>query len=243
MKVVNTSRVRPKSTHRKQRAAELQRTKLAPVQGRSKKRHEEILVAVERLLEEVNIEDLSHSDIAREAGISKPSVHYHFPTIAALQRELGRRCDARLYHVLLDHSKQFISASVTSWQEWLRLGAVVARDYFNTNRAACEALYGPMLHRENRIAGFEYNSQVGMAMLKMIQDRFVFDAYPELDSIFSINGEIIDLFWGASYLRKGFIDDDAFEESLRASRGYLRHYLPEVLPLRKAKIDSSVVTA
>ncbi|MBL0966185.1 TetR/AcrR family transcriptional regulator [Blastomonas sp.] len=243
MKSSSGAKVTPKSTHRKSRSEAAQRSQLAPVQGRSRRRHEEIVDAVKRLLRDVNIEDLSHSDIAAEAGISKPSVHYHFPTIAALQLELGRRFDEELHHILVEHSERLPRDGKRTWQEEMRAGALVAREYFNANRPACEALYGPMLHRENRLASFEHNSQTGAAMLKALRRRFELPPLPELEAVFTANGEILDLFWSASYLRHGVIDDAAFEESMRASLGYLRNFFPDLMPAKVIAPDESSDTA
>lgn len=222
-------KVVPKSTHRKQRADAPAREKLAPAQQRSRVRHEDILKAVERLLAVVNIEDLSHSDIATEAGISKASVHYHFPTIAAVQRELGRRYDQQLYEVHRAFGQRLSPDEAHSWQDCMRAGSGIARDWLNVNRPACEALYGPMLHRENRLAGFSYNSRVAEGMVEVLRARAGLPDDPRYLELFTASTEIQDLFWSTAYLRHGRIDDGALEESLRACFGYLRNYLPDVL--------------
>jgi AcrR family transcriptional regulator len=208
---------------------DLQRSRLEPVQDRSRRRNEQILEAVARLLETVNIEDLSHSDIALAAGVSKPSVHYHFPTIAAIQLELGRRYDAEV-SVFLDGLREKRKRRVETWQDMVRDGTRAARDWFNAHRPACETLLGPSLSRENRLAGITYNSQVGSSVLKAIREVFAVPDQAHLEEVFSYNGEIIDLFWSRSYLTLGTIDDKALEESLRGSLGYLRNFLPEYLP-------------
>lgn len=221
--------VRPKSTHRKQRSNDLQRGPLEPVQDRSRRRNEEIIEAAGRLLNTVNIEDLSHSDIAREAGVSKASIHYHFPTMAAIQLELGRRYDEELstYLAMVRPSRTELT-----WQEVVRRGAELSRDWFNRHRAACETLLGPVLTRENRLAGMQYNTTVGAIGLRTMQQRFVLPDHPSLEMAISHNGEILDHFWSGSYLRHGHITDEALRESVRASLGYLRNFIPEYLPLR-----------
>lgn len=223
-------KVRPKSTHRKQRTADLQRARLEPVQDRSRRRNDEILDAAAQLLETVNIEDLSHSDIAEVAGMSKASVHYHFPTIASVQLALGRRYDAECSKHL---ARIPLPDGDVSWQQLMRIGGASARDWFNAHRPACETLLGPLMTRENRLAGIEYNTQVGATTLKGLKRRFEIPEQPHLEEVFAYNGEIIDLFWSRSYLTRGHIDDRALEESLRASLGYLRNFLPEFLPPKR----------
>jgi AcrR family transcriptional regulator len=223
-------KVRPKSTHRKQRTADLQRARLEPVQDRSRRRNDEILDAAAQLLETVNIEDLSHSDIAEVAGMSKATLHYHFPTIASVQLALGRRYDAECSRHL---AKIPLPDGDVSWQQLMRIGAASARDWFNAHRPACETLLGPLMTRENRLAGIEYNTQIGATTLRGLKRRFEIPDQSHLEEVFAYNGEIIDLFWSRSYLTQGHIDDRALEESLRASLGYLRNFLPEYLPSRR----------
>jgi AcrR family transcriptional regulator len=231
------TKVRPKSTHRKQRTADLQRARLEPVQDRSRRRNDQILDAAAQLLETVNIEDLSHSDIAAAAGMSKAAVHYHFPTMASVQLALGRRYDAECSRHLAEMA---LPGGEVSWQQLIRLGAASARDWFNAHRPACETLLGPLMTRENRLAGIAYNTQIGAAELRRLKRRFEIPEQPHLEEVFAYNGEIMDLFWSRSYLTQGHIDDRALEESLRASLGYLRNFLPEFLPTRrKAGLDEA----
>ena len=230
--------VRPKSTHRKRRTEAPVRETLAPVQDRSRQRHEEILSAASRLLVHANIEDLSHQDIASEAGISKPSVHYHFPTIAAIQRELGRRFDQELSTIYEATQRQGALRKARTWQDYARALALAAKIYFNANRPASEALYGPTLHRENRLASLNYNRSNGKDLLTALHKRFEFGIQQSIEDAFVYNAEILDMFWATSYLRYGQITDRAFEESLRASFGYLRNFLPEILPIRTAVAGS-----
>jgi|AraplaMF_Col_mMF_1032025.scaffolds.fasta_scaffold00002_138 AcrR family transcriptional regulator len=222
--------VRAKATHRKQRSEQPQRVKLAPTQDRSRRRNEDILQAASELLQAVNIEDLSHSDIAQQAGISKAAIYYHYPTIAAIQRELAIRYDEELSEFLQQRDTRF---DTRDWQTYLRDGANDAKDWMNRNRPACEALLGPRLTRENQLVSIEMNTKVGGSSLSQLRARYYMPDHPNLEEIISHQGEIIDLFWSRSYLSLGFIDDTTHEEGLRASLGYLKNYIPERLALRE----------
>jgi len=224
--------VRPRSSHRKQRSADAPRGQREPAQDRSRKRHEAILAAADSLLQTANIEDLSLSDIGKTAGISKASVHYHFPTIAAIQLELGRRYDKIIDDLLLDYHTKLTEMRVPTWQEWVRIEAGAVRDYFNTHRPACETLLGPLLHRQNRLATISDNRRQGLAKLRNLCAVFEVPNPDALEEAFPYNGEILDIFWSGAYLARGRIDDRTFEESVRASVGYLRNFLPEVLKMR-----------
>lgn len=230
--------VRPKSSQRKQRTPEA-RTARPPSQDRSRLRHAGILDAAEALLRSANIEDLSLGDVAARAGFSKASVHYHFPTIADLQFELGQKYDRELAQLLSESHTRRADMRVPSWQEWMRLESGIARSYFNNHRPACEALLGPLLHRRNRLAGMEYNALVGRSKLQNLDTIFVVPNAAALEEVFRYHGEIIDTFWSMSYLRHGVIDDAAFENALLASVGYLRNFIPEVLPMREPSEETT----
>lgn len=223
--------VRPKSTHRKQRSDLPKRGKLAPSQDRSRRRNEEILQAAIDLLQEVRIEDLSHSDIGDRAGISKAAVYYHYPTIAALQHELGMRFDQQVSEF---QNSLSIDSDECGWQELLGESMRRTRDWFNQNRPVCEVLLGPRMTRDNQLLSAEINSRVGQAVLKNLRSRFHLPDHPELEEIISYYGDIVDLFWSRSYLRLGLIDDHHLEESRRASLSYLGNYFPAYMASRNS---------
>ena len=48
------------------------------------KKYDRILDALQQLLEEQTIQNISVSDIAKEAGIGKGSIYYYFPSKEAI---------------------------------------------------------------------------------------------------------------------------------------------------------------
>ena len=83
--------VRPKASKRKGRTTVVGQMARAPTQERSQKRVEDILSATRDLLESARIEGISFYDIAKKAGMSPASIHYFFPSMAALRLELMNR--------------------------------------------------------------------------------------------------------------------------------------------------------
>jgi len=224
--------VRPRSTHRKRRSTSDLSPQRAPSQDRSRKRREAILDAAEELLKTANVEELSLSSVGAQADMSKAAVHYHFPTVAAIQLALGRRHDRAVWEIFADLNAKRKTMRVPTWQEWVRIEAGVARDYFNAHRPACETLLGPLLHRQTRLATMKDNHELGLAKLRNLCRVFEIPDQAILEQALPFNGEIFDVFWSGAYLKHGHIDDHSFEESVRASVGYLRSFLPEVLRMR-----------
>lgn len=203
-----------------------------PSQDRSRRRFEAVLSAAEELLATSNFEDISFNDIALKAGISTASVHYLFSGMAAVQLELRKRFDARISRVLVDFQDRLALMQVPTWQEWVRVEAGEARAYYNANRVAAEVLLGPLLDRRNRGPNDQGNALMGASHLEHLRRLFDVPNTPGLEEKFANNCELLEMFWAGSYLSRGFIDDFTFEESMRASIGYLRNFLAETLPMK-----------
>ncbi|GAA6135363.1 TetR/AcrR family transcriptional regulator [Oceaniserpentilla sp. 4NH20-0058] len=63
----------------------------APVQGRSKKRSQQILDSTAELLERVGLDELNTILIAKEVGISVGSLYHYFPNKQAIMYAMGMR--------------------------------------------------------------------------------------------------------------------------------------------------------
>jgi TetR/AcrR family transcriptional repressor of nem operon len=68
-----------------------------------------ILDVGERLVQTRGYNGFSYADIARELGITKPSLHYHFPSKAALGEALVARYARRFFTALLEIEKSGVS--------------------------------------------------------------------------------------------------------------------------------------
>ncbi len=226
--------VRPKASLRKARSAVVASKVRVPAQERSQRRFDAILDATQKLLENARIEDISFSDIAKMAGISKASVHYLFPDIAAVRAELGRRYNRDLVAQVAGLSAKLVEAGEPSWQQWLRSIADGTRRNFNSNRALSEITLGPVMSRKGRLANIETNGIVARSLLETLHAAFIVPEIQNLEMMLTFANELIDSLWSRSYVLHGHIDDETFEESMRVVVGYLRTILPETLILRAA---------
>lgn len=226
--------IRPKASQRKGRTAVVVRTARAPTQGRSQRRFDEILDTTQQLLESARIEDISFYDIARKAGMSPASVHYLFPSMAAVRLELSRRYNREFATQLADMAAELIKAGELSWQQWVRALADGARTVLNASRSQSEITLGPVLNREGRLSNIETNGVVAKSILETLQAAFIVPEIPNLEMMFSLANEVFDALWSRSYMLQGRIDDEAFEESMRVVLAYMRTVLPERLTLRAA---------
>lgn len=224
--------VRPKASQRKGRTGTVDHTARRPSQKRSIERFNAILKATERLLQTARIEDISFHDIARQANLPPPSVHYLFPTMSAVRIELSRLYNQQASEVVLRMNEALRADPKATWQDWMRRMALDTRDHYNANRHMCEVLLGPILHRESRLSNMEANDTVATALLENLRTVFVVPEIPNLANYFVCLCEIVDALWSRSYMRHGRVDDASLEESVAVQIAYLRSIFPEILPRR-----------
>ena len=236
---VAVAAVRPKASQRKARSPVVVRGARAPTQERSQRRFDAILEATQALLQSAHIEDISFYDIARKAKMSPASVHYLFPTIAAVRLELARRNNRAVVELIAEKAAELEKVGEPSWQQWVRALAEMARDSFNGDRSSSEITLGPVLSREGRLTNVEINGVLGRSVLQTLQAVFVVPEIPRLDTMISLGNEVFDALWSRSYALHGRIDDETFEESLRMVLAYLRGVLPETLTMRAPRIPAA----
>ena len=223
--------VRRKASQRKGRTEAGEQRARHPTQERSQRRFQMILKATEELLQTANIEDISFYDVARQARMSPASVHYLFPTMAAVRIALSELYNRHTTDLVVEVQRDLATLRNPTWQDWIRLMADATRRHFNANRHICEVLLGPVLHRESRFANMDANDRVGRSLLENLGTVFLVPEIPGLVDKFIVNCEIVDALWSRAYLKHGRIDDETLEETVRVQTTYLRSVLPETLPV------------
>lgn len=227
--VTQTPDVRARSSMRKRRSDAVEHVARVPSQSRSLARFERILKAAEELLAHNNIEDISFYDIAKQARISPASINYLFPTMAALRIELSKRYAAIGTEVTVHSHHEQSAARNPSWQSWIyHMGWDTRADY-NQKRYMCEVILGPQVNREARMAVIAETDRAGIELLARLREFFIIPEIPDLGRRFGIALDIAERIWARAYVLHGFIDDETFEESMRAQIAYLRTILPESL--------------
>ncbi|WP_286837185.1 hypothetical protein [Pseudomonas sp. PGPPP1] len=226
--------VREKSSQRKGRTSQIVRSARVPTQERSKKRYQAILEATLHILQCTDIENISLHDIGKVAGLPPPSVHYLFNTVTSIFIVLNKNFNSYLTESILEHSRNQGFAHVRSWQELTWSAMAIAREQLNNNRAMSEVMLGPVMHRLIRLTNLETNRYHGAASLALLDQFFVVPNAPKLADYLMYAAEIADGLWAGAYGRFGTIDDETFDESVRASIAYLRCYFPESMQVRDA---------
>lgn len=224
--------VREKASHRKGRTSKVIRAARVPAQERSRVRYQSILDATIELLKTANIEDISLHDIGKATALPPASVHYLFSTMTAIHVELNSYFNEFLTRKILDHSLEHGFSKLSNWQDLVRVAMSVARDELNSNRPMSEIMLGPVLHRSMRVKNLETNRYHGDAARELFDQYFIVPEIPNIATYLMYSAEMSDGLWIGSYARHGRIDDETFEESVRACVAYMRCYFPDTMAKR-----------
>jgi len=102
-----------------------------PVQARSKKRFNQILLAAEELVLEIGIDQVSPHKIAKRVGIPSASVYQYFPTMGALFSTM-----AELHFVkAFDMIEEIIAEqNISCWQDLAKILVDVAYDFYTQDK-------------------------------------------------------------------------------------------------------------
>lgn len=227
--------VRPRVTRRKSRTLSVEHKARRPLQARSQERFDQILAALEELLQTAHVADISFNDIAAKAGISPASINYLFPSMAAIQIELAGRYLRQSTDFILQTRVEIEAQDSPRWQDWLTRLATAYRDHCNQNRHVAEIILGPALHHDTRRAAAEQNRQLAAEISAAFHQFYRMPDIPELAEYMRYTMDCIDALWARSYSQRGYVDDDTFRHGVAIQLTYLRTILPETLLPRRCR--------
>lgn len=203
----------------------------SPKSERGLARYESLLDATDRLLVELDPDQVGLYQIAEEAGASPSSVYHFFPTKEVAHLALMRRYLEGLRN--LDGMEVDVG-ELESWQDLMKLDQIRARDYYNSHPPALKLLFGGYGGVEARKLDERYSEEIVSSMYSRYNGIF---HMPQLENealMFTICFAILDAVWAVSFRRFGEITSDFLREGQAACIAYCRHYLPERTPQRES---------
>lgn len=207
-----------------------------PAQKRSRARFEAILDGVEYLLETLPPSAIGIHTIAAELGISPPSIYHFFPEPQLVFSALAERYLKRFEESVLTE----VPDNVESWQELQTLQYRAAQTWFNAHPAARQVLLGgPAWSSDIRAQDLDSNFVTAGRSIELMTQKFVMPDIPDLHDRLVEVIVINDAIWSLSIHRHGLITDQMEEQARRARIAYSRTFLPEYLPLRTDKAQST----
>ncbi len=199
-----------------------------PRQKRSLQRFEAILDSAARLLETLEPEQISIYTLAKDAGLSPPSIYHFFPDAGQVFVALAERY-TREFIALLDAP---LPPGIETWQQHMAWRFGIGRDHYNAEPAARRLLLGSGLSATIRARDLENDRVIAERSVTELCSLFEMAESPELVERFTELLVINDAIWTLSVHRHGTITDAYEEQARRAREAYARTFLPEYLGLR-----------
>jgi len=205
---------------------------LVPVQARSRERYDKILDASELLILELGLSETSVHLIAKRAGVSRASVYQYFTSKEFIIDSLAKK---HFESVFTLYEKRIRTTKITKWQDLAEILVQVSYEFY---------IQQPI--REKIFLSLDSSISVrktAAERLTVFSNWFIqyFDQYFELPENVQLNEKIalcININ-DAAYLRSlslyGQLTPAYRDEAIFAVKGYLTHYLGDVLPLKTIK--------
>lgn len=200
-----------------------------PQQERSRQRFEAILDSAERLLDELEPQDISIYTLAEESGISPASIYHFFPDAGHVFIALAER----FFQSFLGLFETPMEQLPTSWQELLAARYAEGAEYYNSHKAARKLLLGSGLAAAIRSRDMEIDQQLAALSIKELSRYFILPEIPDFIERYTEVLVINDALWALSVHREGYITPEMEEQARRARDAYCRTFLPEYLSLRE----------
>jgi len=181
----------------------------------------------------MEIDSVSLTDVASEAGIPKSSAYHFFSHVQEVYEAAASDMEIELHGFLegLDPGEcRDWSQMVTRFISW---GAA----FFNGNRDAMQLLIGPKTPAAIKLKDRQNDFAVAERLRCLVAARFQLPELADTPEIFFRGIEIADLFFGLSVIRHGHVTEEFCGEAARATCAYLSIYLPAMLPPVPVPLD------
>ena len=198
------------------------------MQARGVERREKLISAATELLNSgAAIEELSFRDIADKAGIPEGSAYHFyankFDLFIAVAQDLSER-------FIKSHQQPIAAKSIKAWEDLAALLIERGADIYTRNPAAQKLLIGGRTPPEIKLQDRINDRAIGELMNARFEEFFELPQSFDGAEVFFHFIEITDLMFSLSVIEHGKITPNMLEEARRAGIGYLRMYLPPVLP-------------
>jgi AcrR family transcriptional regulator len=195
-------------------------------QERGRTRRAALVEAGRKLLRAQEIDEISLTDIADEAGIPKSSAYHFFSHVIEVFEAAASDMELELQAYL----ERLSTDGCNDWRQVATIFMGRGAAFFNGNRDAMQLLIGPKSPSAIKLKDRQNDFAIAALLKDQISAHFELPELADTPEIFFRGIEIADLFFGLSVIRHGHITDEFNSEAARATCAYLSLYLPVVLP-------------
>lgn len=196
--------------------------KTQPSQKRSQKRVSDILKVTEQLIVEMPLEDITPTEIAKRAGMTRTSLYHFFPS----KYEIFDALASQYYQELHDRVFTYFDPSERKdyRSAWAGISGIYA-EFFNKKPAAATLLLGRKDAKQFSFTDTKSNSLVAYDLRQLMQNHTDLAEHagrdvPSVD-IFQIIFEVMTATFSFGMRREGRISKKISEEAKNASLAYI----------------------
>ena len=200
--------------------------KTIPTQERSVARVADILSAAEELIQELPIDDITSTMIARRAGVTRTSVYHFFPSKFDIYDALSKQYRAELKEEVI----RFFDPDQRSDYRvaWDGISGVFTK-FFNKNPTASILLLGRKASRQIRYTDEASSSRFARELSRLMREHTDLQSYAaDLDAsgdLFQVVLELLTATFAMGVRREGRITKKTREKAKEATLAYINSCL------------------
>ncbi len=189
-------------------------------------RRQELLDAAIQLLAKQDIDQVSFVDITRQAGVPTASAYHFYRNKNDLLAAL-----VNYYHQEVNDFVLSVSNldTVNDWADIIDRIIDNAVRYFETHEVARKLFYSGKAPPQIKMLDRTGDKEIGINVEHVLGRHFKLPEIPNKDRVFYILIELIDTIFTLSVTESGEITEPWIEETRRATKAYLKTYLPDIL--------------
>ncbi|NKB35686.1 MAG: TetR family transcriptional regulator [Gammaproteobacteria bacterium] len=189
-------------------------------------RRQELLDAAIRLFSRQEIDQVSFVEIARDAEVPTASAYHFYKNKNDLLAALVAYYHEEVNEFVL---RPFPYELVNTWMDVIDQIIERAREYFENRDVARKLFYSGKTPPEIKLLDRKGDKEIGSNIEQILNKHFVMPDIPNNQRVFYILVELIDTIFTLSVTENGTITEAYLEETRRATKSYLKTYLPEIL--------------
>lgn len=206
--------------------------KPARTQRRGLERRRLILDTTLALLATHSPDELTLADIAKSSAVPLSSLYHFYPSLLEVYSELTQRFGTDLSTFLTSHSQP---QAYADWSMTLSAAIEACAAFYQSHPGYAQLILSGKAPYQIKQSDREQDGHLARQYLELLNTLYLLPAIPNLDRILFHATEIIDLMLSLDYIKYGTLSPEGILEAKRASKAYLRTYLPELLLPRPAE--------
>ena len=204
-------------------------------QARGRARRQRLLDAARVLLKDQELDQVSISAVADQAGIPVSSAYHFYPDITELYKGLAREIALEMI------GSYRTTKAATEWEDIATHFVNESKTFFNMDPAASQLMLGPKAAAEIKHAACREDYRFGEYLLSAIGGHFTLPFLERMRERFFVAAQIIDLIFSLSFVANGRVSEDDCAEAAAAAVAYLGLYLPRHLPENRSNKSKKIV--